>query len=567
MTTRARWSWSRATPPPCTTAARCTSDWAGAPPRPPATRAARALALPVSYWGAAPAGGDCARREGGHGGVAMVRAACRVDEALRDFNAALEVDPRCALSLHARGVLRQVRRHCCGARLGSRACRSQGCRVRALLRHGAVADPMRGRVARGVAGGVVGARRARARRTPGPWRRRWRTSTRRWRCGRRAPPTCFTARRAGGRWTTCGAAWRTWAGCCSCSPGTSPRSRRCASPLAARVAAGTGPGPGLPSLELGVCSAEWRRACVCCAQRGHALRRLGDHAAALEDYDAALRLAGGSGATASSTVKLHNNRWGMGARSDTWWSVVHGRLRVSANLGALGVPSWRVRRAYCYAKLMRFEDAIRDYDAVLRLEPGNAHATHNRQALALARLAGGHLPQASGSPAAFARLSRGRAGRSACPRWSAWSCRLRRSSTTELVALRWRGCCSQSLQLSVRAGGDLPRATPRSRCNLRSRRSTPSVARRLGAWINAARSSEGMTVFPRSRESAICTHASEREREASGRVHEQEEAPHGRSPLKAAFPVCSSTALQVAALWWTRGRATRGSGPSRRLHQ
>jgi len=35
-------------------------------------------------------------------------------------------------------------------------------------------------------------------------------------------------------------------------------------------------------------------------------------------------------------------------------------------------------RAYCLAKLGRFSEALLDYDAVLELEPGNAHAAHNR---------------------------------------------------------------------------------------------------------------------------------------------------------------------------------------------
>ncbi len=35
-------------------------------------------------------------------------------------------------------------------------------------------------------------------------------------------------------------------------------------------------------------------------------------------------------------------------------------------------------RAYCYAKIGCFAEAIGDYNSVLEIDPGNAHALYNR---------------------------------------------------------------------------------------------------------------------------------------------------------------------------------------------
>ena len=35
-------------------------------------------------------------------------------------------------------------------------------------------------------------------------------------------------------------------------------------------------------------------------------------------------------------------------------------------------------RAYCYAKLGCYSEAVNDYNLVLELDPTNMHATHNR---------------------------------------------------------------------------------------------------------------------------------------------------------------------------------------------
>lgn len=72
------------------------------------------------------------------------------------------------------------------------------------------------------------------------------------------------------------------------------------------------------------------------SNRGYAWRKLGEYEAAVEDYTAAIRLAG------SGSVRLHNNR------------------------------------AYCLAKLGRYSEAVQDYEAVLAADPANVHAYHNR---------------------------------------------------------------------------------------------------------------------------------------------------------------------------------------------
>lgn len=41
-------------------------------------------------------------------------------------------------------------------------------------------------------------------------------------------------------------------------------------------------------------------------------------------------------------------------------------------------PKLHTVRAYCYAMIGWFAEAVADYDAVLGLEPGNAHAAYNR---------------------------------------------------------------------------------------------------------------------------------------------------------------------------------------------
>jgi len=71
------------------------------------------------------------------------------------------------------------------------------------------------------------------------------------------------------------------------------------------------------------------------SNRGYAYRKLGNYAAAVEDYTAAIARCG-------STVRLHNNR------------------------------------AYCLAKLGSYQEAISDYSAVLGIDPANVHAFHNR---------------------------------------------------------------------------------------------------------------------------------------------------------------------------------------------
>lgn len=73
------------------------------------------------------------------------------------------------------------------------------------------------------------------------------------------------------------------------------------------------------------------------SNRGYAYRKIGDYAAAVDDYTAAIRKSGG-------TIRLHNNK------------------------------------AYCLAKLGKYVEAIRDYEAVIRLDPSNVHAYHNRYA-------------------------------------------------------------------------------------------------------------------------------------------------------------------------------------------
>ena len=58
-----------------------------------------------------------------------------------------------------------------------------------------------------------------------------------------------------------------------------------------------------------------------------------------------------------------------------------GGLRLSvamANAAALALAKLYNARAYCSAKLEKFDAAVADYTEALRLDPANAHALHNR---------------------------------------------------------------------------------------------------------------------------------------------------------------------------------------------
>jgi len=84
---------------------------------------------------------------------------------------------------------------------------------------------------------------------------------------------------------------------------------------------------------------------VCRRGRRYAYRKLCDFGRALQDYERALAVGG------LSAVQLHTNR------------------------------------AYCLAKLGRFAEALESYDLVLRANPANVHALHNRCALRACLLA------------------------------------------------------------------------------------------------------------------------------------------------------------------------------------
>ena len=102
--------------------------------------------------------------------------------------------------------------------------------------------------------------------------------------------------------------------------------------------------------------------------RGTNARHRGDHAAAVAAFSAALKLDPHH-RTARANRAYARRKIGdfVGARRD------YGKALADAPTAKLYNA-----RAYCSAKLEKFDAAVADYTEALRLDPANAHALHNR---------------------------------------------------------------------------------------------------------------------------------------------------------------------------------------------
>ena len=102
--------------------------------------------------------------------------------------------------------------------------------------------------------------------------------------------------------------------------------------------------------------------------RGTNARHRGDHAAAVAAFSAALKLDPRH-RTARANRAYARRKLGdfVGARRD------YGKALADAPTAKLYNA-----RAYCSAKLEKFDAAVADYTEALRLDPANAHALHNR---------------------------------------------------------------------------------------------------------------------------------------------------------------------------------------------
>ena len=102
--------------------------------------------------------------------------------------------------------------------------------------------------------------------------------------------------------------------------------------------------------------------------RGTNARHRGDHAAACAAFSAALKLDPHH-RTARANRAYARRKIGdfVGARRD------YGKALADAPTAKLYNA-----RAYCSAKLEKFDAAVADYTEALRLDPANAHALHNR---------------------------------------------------------------------------------------------------------------------------------------------------------------------------------------------
>ena len=109
-------------------------------------------------------------------------------------------------------------------------------------------------------------------------------------------------------------------------------------------------------------TAEYHHAC------GTNARHRGDHAAACAAFSAALKLEP-THKTARANRAYARRKIGdfVGARRD------YGKALADAPTAKLYNA-----RAYCSAKLEKFDAAVADYTEALRLDPTNAHALHNR---------------------------------------------------------------------------------------------------------------------------------------------------------------------------------------------
>ena len=102
--------------------------------------------------------------------------------------------------------------------------------------------------------------------------------------------------------------------------------------------------------------------------RGTNARHRGDHAAAAAAFSAALKLEPAHKAARANRAYARRKLGDfVGARRD------YGKALADAPTAKLYNA-----RAYCSAKLEKFDAAVADYAEALRLDPANAHALHNR---------------------------------------------------------------------------------------------------------------------------------------------------------------------------------------------
>ena len=102
--------------------------------------------------------------------------------------------------------------------------------------------------------------------------------------------------------------------------------------------------------------------------RGTNARHRGDHTAAVAEFSAALKLNPRHHAARANRAYARRKIGDfVGARRD------YGKALADAPTAKLYNA-----RAYCSAKLEKFDAAVADYTEALRLDPANAHALHNR---------------------------------------------------------------------------------------------------------------------------------------------------------------------------------------------
>lgn len=102
-------------------------------------------------------------------------------------------------------------------------------------------------------------------------------------------------------------------------------------------------------------------------------RRISEYEAAIKDYSLAMQMS-------EDKLSLFNHRR-AGGRWCERGGYNQGPQRHNGCTLMLGMLTlaWPGCRAYCYAKIGCYAESVNDYNHVLELEPGNAHAVYNRQ--------------------------------------------------------------------------------------------------------------------------------------------------------------------------------------------
>jgi tetratricopeptide (TPR) repeat protein len=114
---------------------------------------------------------------------------------------------------------------------------------------------------------------------------------------------------------------------------------------------------------------KWRTDAVDFFNRGFAFQQRGDYRSAIADYSQALEL------TPTSAKLLNNRCW---ARAILGVDLELALGDCDRSLALRQSPVTRDSRAFVYYRLGRFGDAIGEYDAILKQEPGNARALYMR---------------------------------------------------------------------------------------------------------------------------------------------------------------------------------------------